>query len=157
MSGDLHKEAQSLPLWVHALILGALGSSAITVAFLPADAGRWWIIIPILIGVGVYTVFNPMTVEVDGEAMHVRFGQFGWPRWIFPIDQIEDARVVTFRPLRDYGGWGIRRGEEGYCLNERGDSGVRFEHVGNTYTVGSDDPERLLEILRTAGADIAEA
>jgi len=150
----LHAERQHLAVWVHVLIIVTLGGGAVTTALMPAEAGRWWIIVPVIIGGAVYLMFTPMTVEIDAEAMHVRFGYLNWPRWVFPIDDIADARVVTFRPLRDYGGWGIRRGEEGYCLNERGDSGVRFEYLGRTYTIGSDDPERLLAALRTAGAGL---
>jgi hypothetical protein len=142
--------------WVHAIVIVCIGASLVTMFAAPPEAGGWWLSIPIVILIGLYGFFMPMRVEIDADAMHVRFGRFGWPRWIFPIDDIEGARVVTFRPIRDYGGWGIRRGESGYCLNERGDSGVRFEYLNRTYTVGSDDPQRLLAALRTAGADVAE-
>lgn len=153
----LHIERQHLAAWVQVLVIAALVSGAVTTALMPSEAGRWWIIVPLIIGAAVYLVFTPMTVEVHSDAMHVRFGYLNWPGWFFPIDDIADARVVTFRPLRDYGGWGIRRGDEGYCLNERGDSGVRFEYLARTYTVGSDEPGRLLAALRTAGADVEEA
>lgn len=156
MSPGFHRERQQMAAWVHVVVAVALAGSVAAVALIPAEESHWWIALPVLIGLGVYLLFTPMTVEVDVEAMHVRFGRLNWPRWVFPLREIEDVRVVTFRPLRDYGGWGIRRGSDGYCLNQRGDRGVRFEHAGGTYTVGSDNPERLLEALRTAGADIKE-
>jgi hypothetical protein len=152
----MHEETQRTMWWVHAIVVACIGASLATMIAAPDEAGGWWLLIPIVVLAGLYGLFMPMKVGVSSEAMRVRFGHFGWPRWVFPIDEIADARVVTFRPLRDFGGWGIRRGREGYCLNERGDRGVRFEHIGNTYTVGSDDPEQLLSVLRTAGADVRE-
>lgn len=152
----MHEETQNAMWWVHAIVVVCIGGSLVTMFAAPAEAGGWWLSIPIVILIGLYGFFMPMKVSVSSEAMRVRFGHFGWPRWLFPLDEISNARVVSFRPIRDYGGWGIRQGEDGYCLNERGDSGVRFEHIGKTYTVGSDDPERLLAVLRTAGADVEE-
>lgn len=148
MSALTHEETQQTMWWVHAIVVVGIAASIATM--IAAPVGGWWLIIPIVILLGLYGFFMPMKVTVSTEAMHVRFGQFGWPRWVFPIGEISDVRVVTFRPIRDYGGWGIRRGEKGYCLNERGDRGVRFEHIGKTYTVGSDDPERLLAALCAA-------
>ncbi len=157
MSGALHSEKQYAMWWVHAIVIVSIGAALATMIAAPEEAGGWWLIIPIVILLAIYGLFMPMTVEVSSDAVRVRFGHFGWPKWVFPIAEISDARVVTFRPIRDYGGWGIRRGEDGYCLNERGSEGVRFEHAGKTYTLGSDAPEQLLSALRTAGADVQEA
>ncbi|MFO8080252.1 MAG: hypothetical protein R6V07_08110 [Armatimonadota bacterium] len=155
MSAAIHEETQQTMWWVHVIVVVCIAASLATMIAAPAATGGWWLIIPIVILLSLYGFFMPMTVHVSSEAMEVRFGYFGWPRWIFPVNEISQARVVTFRPLRHYGGWGIRGGEEGYCLNERGNQGVRFEHIGKTYTVGSDDPECLLSALRTAGADVS--
>jgi hypothetical protein len=153
----LHEETQQPMWWVHAVVLLSVGASLATLIAAPDEAEGWWIVIPVVILTAIYGVFTPMTVSVSSEAMHVRFGRFDWPRWVFPIDEIAGARVVSFRPIRDYGGWGIRSGQHGYCLNERGDRGVRFEYLGRIYTVGSDDPERLLTALRTAGAELRDS
>ena len=156
MNGALHTERQSASWWVHAAMLVAVGSSVAVVLPVPGNTSRWWIAVPIALPLVIYGLFTPMTVEVSAEAMVVRFGDFGWPRWVFPVAEISNARAVQFRPLRDFGGWGIRRGRDAYCLNQRGDRGVRFAFIGRDYVVGSDDPERLLAALRTAGAGTAD-
>jgi len=148
MTEPIHEERQGVAAWVHVIIIAAIGGSVFTVAVSPPEVGWWWSVVPLVLGVAVYTLFTPMTVSVEPDAMHVRFGRLGWPHWIFPIDEISDLRAVSFRPMRDFGGWGIRRATDGICLNQRGNRGVRFQHAGGTYTVGSDDPEQLLTALR---------
>ena len=151
MNRSLHTERQSAGWWVHVVVLVAVASS-IAAVVAPEGASLWWIAVPIVLALVIYGLFTPMTVQVSADAMEVRFGHFGWPRWVFPISEIRGARSVQFRPLRDFGGWGMRRGRDAYCLNERGDRGVRFAFFGRDYVVGSDDPQQLLSALRTAGA-----
>ncbi len=53
--------------------------------------------------------------------------------------------VVSYRPLMDYGGWGIRVGRDGErVLNARGNRGVRIELTdGTRLLIGSQRPEAL--------------
>lgn len=152
-SEPIHEERQHVAAWVHVVVIAALGGAVFTVAVSPPEVSVWWSAVPLLVGVAVYVLFTPMTLTVDSDVMRVRFGRVGWPQWVFPVEQIKDPHVVGFRPLRDYGGWGIRRGQSGTCLNQRGNRGVRFQYAGGTYTVGSDDPERLLMALNAAKPD----
>jgi len=153
MNDAFHTERQQAAWWVHALVLACAGGSIVGTIATPADSSPWWIVVPTLLLIAIYGLFTPMTVEVSSEVMEVRFGRLGWPGWSFPVAEMEDARVVTFSPLRDFGGWGIRRGRDGFCLNERGTTGVRVVHAGSAYIIGSDAPEELLTALRTAGAE----
>ena len=153
MTEAFHTERQQAAWWVHAVVLACAVGSVAGAITAPADESRWWIVVPVLLLIGIYGLFTPMTVEVSSEEMAVRFGRFGWPGWSFLPAEIEEAQVVTFRPLRDFGGWGIRRGRDAHCLNERGNTGVRFVHAGRAYIIGSDAPEGLLAALRAAGAD----
>lgn len=152
MSEKLHIERQAAMWWVHVVVLGCAGGSLLGTIAAPANGSRWWIAVPVLLLIAIYVVFTPMTVTVSPKTLVVRFGHLGWPHWRFPVAEIEDPQVVTFRPLRDFGGWGIRFGRDALCLNERGNAGVRFTHAGRTYIVGSDAPDGLLDALRAAGA-----
>jgi len=154
--GALHVESQRVRWWVHLVVAVALGGA---VAGVLARAGGeqplWVIVLPVAIVAAVYGLLNPMTVRVTATDLRVEFGHFGWPRWRFAMEEIRDAQVIEFSALRDWGGWGIRTRRGGLCLNERGNTGVQFTHRGRTIVVGSDDPHRLLDALRTAGADAA--
>jgi len=69
-----------------------------------------------------------------------------------PITGIVRYRVVQYRPILDYGGWGIRAGRDGErVLNARGDRGVRLELAdGSSLLIGSQRPEELAETLERA-------
>lgn len=85
---------------------------------------------------------------VDHAAIEVRFQPLGLGRRI-ARDQIGTATTVTYRPLADFGGWGIRRGREGWMYNMRGNRAVRIESRDGTVTfIGSGRPEALLAALR---------
>jgi hypothetical protein len=93
-----------------------------------------------------------MTTEVGPTDLRV---WFGWaptfPR-IVPIDTIRRIEVVTYRPIADYGFWGIRVGRDGEkAFIARGNRGVRIElNDGTRLLIGSQRPEVLASVLDRA-------
>ncbi len=147
----LHEERQYFHWVFHVIIVGGLGGTTVVGAMVPDPSDRWPVILPVALMMLMYGMLMPMTVRVNSERVEVTFGRFGWPRWRFLIPEIRQAVVVDFSPLKDFGGWGIRRGPKGMCLNQRGSRGVAFEFRGRRYIIGSDHPEALLSAMHTAG------
>jgi hypothetical protein len=72
-----------------------------------------------------------------------------WRAKHIPFSEIRKAEAVTYRPIRDYGGWGIRSGPEGWAYNVRGNRGVRIEYQdGNKFLIGSQKAEELEQAIR---------
>jgi hypothetical protein len=73
-------------------------------------------------------LFGKMSVIVQDGELRVRFGYIRLINFVFPLPDIVSAEEVTFRPIRDFGGWGIRcgrfRGQPVNCLSMRGNRGV---------------------------------
>jgi hypothetical protein len=89
-----------------------------------------------------------LVTEVRSDGLAVRF----WPgRWRHhAYSEIVAFEAVTVRPIRDYGGWGVRfkRGERAYLVN--GNRGVRLELAdGKRVMIGSQRPDDLLAAIRT--------
>ncbi len=86
-----------------------------------------------------------MTTEVTPTDLRIWFGWVPTYRRFVAIGMIERIEVVTYRPLADYGGWGIRTGRDGErVLNARGNRGVRLELTdGTRLLIGSQRPEAL--------------
>jgi len=103
------------------------------------------IALPVVIIVG----FLRMTTEVTPTDLRVWFGWVPTYRRIVPIGTIVRIEVVTYRPLADYWGWGIRSGRDGErVLNARGDRGVRLDLAdGTRLLIGSQRPEALALVL----------
>ena len=101
-----------------------------------------------LILFGLLTLRQTTTVESD--AVTVRFGFLHKTR--IPFSEIAHAEAVTYRPVRDYGGWGIRGFGKRRALNARGNQGVLVTRAdGSTLLIGSQKPRELLAALGRGG------
>jgi hypothetical protein len=69
------------------------------------------------------------------------------------FNEIRSAEIVSYDPIRDYGGYGIRSGRFGTAYIAGGARGVRMKLAnGATVMVGSERPGELAGILSTAAA-----
>ena len=86
-----------------------------------------------------------MTTEVTPTDLRVWFGWIPTYRRMLAIDTVRSVEVVTYRPIADYGFWGIRSGKDGEkALIARGNRGVRLELAdGSKLLIGSQKPELL--------------
>jgi hypothetical protein len=93
-----------------------------------------------------------MTTEVTPSELRVWFGWVPIYRRAVAITSIRTFRVVQYRPILDYGGWGIRTGPNGErVFNARGNRGVWLElSDGSRILVGSQRPEELAETIERA-------
>jgi hypothetical protein len=93
-----------------------------------------------------------MTTEVTPAEVRVWFGWVPIYRRVVSIADIRRYQVVQYRPIVDYGGWGIRAGRDGErVLNARGNRGVRLELTdGTKLLIGSQRPEELAETIERA-------
>ncbi len=91
-----------------------------------------------------------MRTSVAADAVTIRFGFLNTTR--IPLSEIARAEAVAYRPLREYGGWGIRGFGARRALNVRGDRGVLvLRRSGGTVLIGSQHPRELLAALARAG------
>lgn len=92
-----------------------------------------------------------LSIFVDATHLHVRFLPF--LRRSIPLDQIARCEARTYRPLREYGGWGIRWGwgGRGWVYSVSGNRGVQLEFVsGKRLLIGSRRPEQLADAITAA-------
>ncbi len=95
------------------------------------------------------------TTKVTAQAVEVRFGVLY--RSLIPIADLAQAEAVAYRPIREYGGWGIRGFGRRRALNMRGDRGVLLHRKdGSTILIGSQKPRELLAALGQAGVVVQD-
>jgi hypothetical protein len=156
------REEQNFAWWIYAV----LGVMAIFAWVAPAwahpgagnpGAGKGWEIpIGLAVGLTLPTVLIlgvlRMTTEVTPTDVRVWFGWIPTYRHLVPLGNIERLEVVCFRPIADYGFWGVRSGRDGECaLIARGNSGVRlYLSDGSRLSIGSQRPEALAVALEKA-------
>src|SRR5262245_18806013 len=100
--------------------------------------------------VGVLLVlFSTLTVIVRDQTVEVFFGP-GLIRRRIPLGRIRGVQAVH-TPW--YYGWGIRLTPAGWLWNVSGLDGVEIEfNDGKQFRVGSNEPDKLAEVLRRQAA-----
>ncbi len=141
------------------LWLGLAAGAAINVGiWLSVGSGPSWMIVApstaILAVVIALLAFSRLTVEVRGDGVHARFAPFHRDERVFPFEEIVSHAAVDYRPIRDYGGWGLRRGRNGAAYNVSGSRGVLLTlRDGTTLLLGSLRADELdAAIVRAKGA-----
>lgn len=130
-------EMQTFPVFAY----GVLSVSAVAVI----ASGLAW---PVLALGLAFNLLCQRTAVTDRE-LTVSFGA------LFPLyhrrlalADIASIEAVTYSPLGEYGGWGIKWGLGGMALNARGSRGVRLTlRDGKRILIGSQWPEALAAAL----------
>lgn len=91
-----------------------------------------------------------LSTDVTAERIRVRMRGFWRERRVAPAD-IKSMKIVTYDPIRDFRGYGIRKTRRGMAMIARGNRGVRLElSSGGVVVIGSSKPEELLGAIRKA-------
>ena len=110
------------------------------------DSGAGYRLAPILTVVAVPVFFAVMHLrtEVRLDGLYVRFFPLHLRFRSWRYDEIESAEPRTYAPIREFGGWGIRRGRKGWAYNVRGKQGVQLTMTtGKRILIGTQQPDRL--------------
>lgn len=95
-----------------------------------------------------------LITEVKPEGLRVFFFLFWIPR-LYPWSELRGFEAVVYRPIAEYGGWGIRWGRGGWAYNVSGNRGVRLHLAnGRQFLIGSQKPEELVQAMEAARAGV---
>jgi hypothetical protein len=93
-----------------------------------------------------------LVTEVRDQELYLKFVRL-WPAERIPLAQIRRAAAVTYRPMRDYGGWGVRMGRKGMAYNVSGNRGVELELMDDRrLLIGSQRAEELARAIQERGS-----
>jgi len=155
----IYRERTHWPGWVNAIFWTAiLGSSYPLLAGWDTDLdlGARVATVGSIVGVAVAVklVLGGLTVLVQETRIFIHLGSAPLLRRNVPYADIEGLASVQYRPIREFGGWGIRGWGRRKAWTARGDRAVVLTLVGaRELYIGSDRPQRLEERIRTAAAD----
>jgi hypothetical protein len=87
-----------------------------------------------------------LITEVDSEGIHVRF--FPLTRKHIPFENISSCEARNYRPIQEYGGWGIRFSRKGRAYNVSGNRGVQLGLLqGMPLLIGSQKADDLASAI----------
>ncbi|HET8662184.1 MAG TPA: DUF1648 domain-containing protein [Micromonosporaceae bacterium] len=88
-------------------------AGAVLLALVVVMVTRVWALLVVVGLVGILlAAMLRWVVCVDSTGLSIR-SAIGWPRIYVPLDEVVRADVIEVRPLRDFGGWGLRVGRGG--------------------------------------------
>jgi hypothetical protein len=96
----------------------------------------------------LWFVWLAMETTVDSREVRLRFWPLADVR--VPRAQVASVEAVTYSPIGEYGGWGVRwGGRRNWCYNVSGDRGVRVTRTdGSLILIGSQHADELAEAIR---------
>ena len=107
-----------------------------------------WLVFAVLLP--VFFFFLELRTEVRSDGVHARFyplPSFG----AIHYEDIEKVYVRDFRPIMEYGGWGLRFSRHGTAYIMRGKTGVQFElKNGKKILIGSQSANELRQAVEQA-------
>jgi hypothetical protein len=157
-----HEEQRFAP-WVYALVVPIVAGTwggFIAQVILGHRVGNRpapnWVMFVVLavMGIALPALFASLKLVTDVTSTEVRVALRPLKTRVHRLDEIAEARAITYSPLGDYGGWGIRYGgaQKGWAYNTRGDRGVRLTlKTGQILLIGSgqaEDLQRAIESVR---------
>lgn len=138
-------------------LLGAAGGVFSAVVILTQDPHQWaslltavvcGILVPV--GIGFLIWVARLETEVRQDGLYIRYVPFRRHFKRFQAEDLSEYHARTYRPILEYGGWGIRFGWKGRAYNVSGNRGVQLVfRDGRRVLIGSSQPSELEAAIRS--------
>lgn len=105
-----------------------------------------WVLAGIILPVFMY--FCKLTVSVDKCGVKFRYFLLQIKYREVKFEDILLYEIVKYKPLREYGGWGIRMGKYGIAYTVKGNRGIMFKlKNGKRILLGSQRADEFIKAL----------
>jgi hypothetical protein len=164
-SNVLYKEVQKFSLTLRLLIVCSMAVAVVADGFalykmlseeqtISTLSIYMLIILGILLPVAISVLFMILKLEtvVCSDGLYVRFFPLHPHFKKFIVDDISEYFTRTYKPIWEYGGWGIRCGfsKSGKAYNVKGNRGLQLVFTnGKRLLIGSQKPEQLVEAINS--------
>lgn len=152
----IFREVQRFGLWIWAVIIvetvGAI--TAIVIARLERNTTLAVLVTLVILTLSFVVLFLILRLETEvrSDGLYVRLYPFHISYKKFVRQDIEEYHACEYRPIRDYGGWGIRYGLKGKAYNVSGKKGVQLVFKnGKRLLVGSQRTGELVKAIDSIG------
>lgn len=153
----IFREVQKFGLWFSVMLVAAVAGTIAAVylgLFQEEAVSRGMFVFIVVVGVLMPAVISGfllmlrLETEVRGDGLYVRFFPFhrGFKR--FTRGDLQEHYACQYRPVREYGGWGIRYGAKGKAYNVSGKEGVQLVlGSGKRLLIGSQRAQELADAI----------
>lgn len=92
-----------------------------------------------------------LQTSINEIGIHYQFLPFQFSKKTIRWNEIENCYVRTYRPIKEYGGWGYRsaRGKKGKAINIKGNKGIQLElKSGKKVLIGTQKEEDAQQVIQ---------
>jgi hypothetical protein len=153
----LFKETQKFKQWWLWLILIVVTANSMWVTIYEFRSNQGdileYIVLPLILlliplSIILFILFIKLETEIKEDGIYVRLfpihKQFRFYAW----EVIEQAYVRTYKPLQEYGGWGLRGFGNNRALNISGKEGFQLiMQDGRKLLIGTQRPQEIAAVL----------
>lgn len=103
-----------------------------------------------LLFVGIFTLILSarLTTIIDENGISYKFSPFHFSFRNISWNSIEKHEVIKYKPIGDYGGWGIRINKYGRAFNVSGNKGLQlYLKNGKRILIGTQKEKELTDFL----------
>ncbi len=94
--------------------------------------------------------FTTLRTEISEEGISYRMWPFHKKSKLLVWSDIERFEIRKYKPIREYGGWGMRFGLHGKAYNIKGNMGLQIKLVsGQSILLGTQRPDEMQQVLDT--------
>jgi len=140
--------------WLWAIItIGLLtGSYSVYMKYIEGAISKNIFFIYTLFEAAILLFFVSLRLQttITKDEIQVLFFPFHWKKRKYPFSTIKKMEVITYSPIGDYGGWGVRFSTNGKAFNVKGNKGLKlyFTHR-KPLLIGTQKPEELQKTIQT--------
>ena len=153
----IFREVQKFGLWFSVMLVAAVAGTiaAVYLGLSQEEAvSRGMFVFIVVAGVLMPAVISGfllmlrLETEVRGDGLYVRFFPFHRGSKRFTRGDLQEYYACQYRPIREYGGWGIRYGAKGKAYNVSGKEGVQLVlGSGKRLLIGSQRAQELADAI----------
>ena len=141
-----YEKQQFRQVWIWMILILIL-----LILLIPIISGVFGIFLNIIlltIGYCFIWLFYSMKLitEIKKDGIQITFTPF--TNFIIPFNKIRSYKIREYRPILEYGGWGIRFNRTGKAYTVSGKIGMQIElSNGKEILIGTENPDKLLQSL----------
>ena len=107
--------------------------------------------IVVSIAILVFFYFLELRVFITLDGLYYQFFPIHIKKHVIKFSEIKKIEAVKYRPIIDYGGWGIKHGFNGKAYNVSGNFGVKiYLSNGKNILFGSKKYKKFEKVLKNA-------
>ncbi len=152
----LFSEIQYFRQWWMRLIMVFIAFYTLAIIFTNASLLHWplkFLFVLLLMSPLLLSLMN-LKIEIREDGIYIRFTPFHLRFHKIAFSEIKSYEARTYRPIVEYGGWGIRYGlppGRNKAYNVLGNKGVELElKNGKRLLIGTQKPDEFIAALNIA-------